>query len=475
MHFITKTVVWFLSLFQTVSSFFGISPTQTLRVNPYETYQTIEGFGTSSAWWAQKIGDGALADQICKLLYDDQEGLGLEIFRYNVGGGEKENPSSIIAMEDRKTESFYRYNDVSGAWEFDFSRDENARRVLDAAVRYGAKRIVLFANSPHFSMTVNGKASGNETAGVCNLPQENYAKFVDYMLTVADHFVSLGYPIYAVSPINEPQWDWGTGWVSQEGCHYSPEEAVALLRLFAETMRQRNTPYTLCGPESGQMSEGFAEYERLFCEDEVLSSYCAVYSGHSYWMDGDVAGKQAAHTRLQTAYGKPFGYEMSEWCELPQTLDPDTIESGLRMANVMMEDLTVMNAVSWQSWTAVNGDGLMELRDGAPHLFKRYYIMKQFSSFIPEGAVRIGIFDSALDQNRLKTAAFDCGDAVIFIVLNDTGEDIAVRFSGAYRSLTVARTSAAENCETVYEGRPVRSQVFPSNSLTTLRFIKHGC
>mgnify|MGYP002519181129 CR=1 FL=1 len=53
-------------------------------------------------------------------------------------------------------------------------------------------------------------------------------------------------------------------------------------------------------------------------------------------------------------------YEMSEWCELPLTIDSTTIDSGIYMAQVIVDDLTKMNAVSWQSWTAVNGDGLLD-------------------------------------------------------------------------------------------------------------------
>ena len=36
-----------------------------------------------------------VADEIARLLYDRDTGLGLDIFRYNVGGGEKENPDSV--------------------------------------------------------------------------------------------------------------------------------------------------------------------------------------------------------------------------------------------------------------------------------------------------------------------------------------------------------------------------------------------
>lgn len=475
MRLIAIIFVLFFTAIQTISGVFGIQPTQVLRANPNEIHQTMDGFGTSSAWWAQTIEESSLADQIAEDLYNKDTGLGLSVFRYNIGAGEKDNPDSKIAVENRKTESFYVWDNDTGTYRFDFTRDLNARRVLDAAVKNGATKIVLFCNSPHFSMTKNGLASGNLTEQTCNLPVENYGDFVNYVLTIADHFVSLGYPVYAVSPINEPQWDWGTGWISQEGCHYSPEEAIRLLEAFAKEMMQRNSPYKLSGPESGQMNEAFAEYERLFFESPVLSAFCDTYSGHSYWLDGLTEEKEKTAQRLQTAYGTAKKYEMSEWCELPLTLDSTTIESGLRMANVMYEDLSIMDAVSWQSWTAVNGDGLMDLTDGSLTYYKRYYIMKQFSAFIPEGSVRIGVLDSLFDQSELKTIAFANGGDIVFVIINNTQQAKSIKLQGVYKSMQIHVTDAELNCECTYWGRFRSAVTLTPNSVTTISLTTGIC
>ena len=163
MEFLIKVLTFFMTLNLTVSAWFGTTPVQTLRANVTESYQMQEGFGTSSAWWAQNIDDEALAGEIASLLYDGETGLGLDIFRYNVGGGSAENDDSKIAIETRKTQSFLVLDPETGSFEYDFSRDANARRVMDLAVKNGATKIILFCNSPHWSMTENGLASGSET------------------------------------------------------------------------------------------------------------------------------------------------------------------------------------------------------------------------------------------------------------------------------------------------------------------------
>ena len=466
MSFYTKFVTFILSMILTVTGWAGRLPAHTLQINAHETYQTNEGFGTSAAWWAQNVTDAAQAEQIAEWLYNKETGLGLDIFRFNVGAGEKENPASIVAIESRKTESFYVKNEETGAFEYDFSRDANAVRMMDLAVKNGASKVILFCNSPHWSMTANGLASGSQEEGVCNLPPEKYQAFVDYLLTIAEHFVEEGYPIYGISPINEPQWNWGTGWVSQEGCHYSPEEAVALLECFAAEMDKRDSTFRLLGPESGQMGVDSKEYEEKFYGSDILRGFCDTYAGHSYWLDGNINEKQATGERFRQAY-PGLKFEMSEWCELPLSIDSTTIESGLRMANVIWEDLTFMNAVSWQSWTAVNGDGLLDFKNGDLIQYNRYFVFKQFS-MIPIGAIRMGVLDNHLEKSTLRSLAYRAGGTDYLVIINNDTQAQEIRLGGHYKNESVFVTSAENNCDEVFDGKFTRSLSIPAKSVTTV-------
>lgn len=441
--------------------------TQSIGVNEYVEHQTFETFGTSSAWWSQTIADEETAREIAKLLYDDENGLGLDIYRYNIGAGEKENPDTRIGDPNRRTESFYVLNEETGEYEYDFTRDANARRMLDMAVEYGASEVILFCNSPHFSMTVSGQASGGLTEYASNLPKENYAVFVDYVLTIADWFVAQGYPVTAISPINEPQWKWGGDWVGQEGCHYSADETVEVLELFAVEMQKRNSPYKLSGPESGELSPGYYEYIDKFFASEILSSFCDTYAGHSYWLDNKLDLKTAAGEKFKNEYpGKKL--EMSEWCELPLKIDSTTIDSGIYMANIMIQDLNLLNAVSWQSWTAVNGDGLMEIKDGELVIYNRYYAYKHFSNFIKNGMVRVDAMDSFEENSQIASTAFK-GDGEKVIVLVNNGEtDSEIKLFNLCKSMEIYQTDKTHNCEQVYSGRYMRSVSLPSKSITTV-------
>lgn len=439
-------------------------------IDKTKKYQTFEEFGTSSCWWAQTISDDNQAREIAKRLYDEEEGLGLKIFRYNIGGGEADNPECRIWDTARRTESFYVLDKDTGEYTYDFTRDANARRIMDYAVEYGAEKIILFCNSPHFSMTKSGHASGGLEEYSSNLPKENYKAFVDYVLTIADWFVSQGYPVYAISPINEPQWSWGSpDWVGQEGCHYEPDEAVELLEMFALEMQKRKTPYKLNGPENGQMSWGYYAYVEKFFESEILRNFCDTYSGHSYWMDTASEEKAEVGEKLQKEYPDKK-YEMSEWCELPLTIDSTTIDSGIYMAKVIIDDLNLMNAVSWQSWTAVNGDGLMDRNaDGELIFYNRYYAFKHFTSFIKPGMTRVRIFENMKKDSTLKSVAFTGENDETVIVFANSDVEQALKIGGIIGNAEIYLTDSAHNCEKIYEGEFENKIIIPEKSIMTIR------
>ena len=86
-----------------------------LNINEEKRYQTIEGFGATGAWWAQIVGNWThedpisgkpVRDRISELLFSKTEGIGLGIYRYNIGGGSKHSGSGTFSEPARATECF---------------------------------------------------------------------------------------------------------------------------------------------------------------------------------------------------------------------------------------------------------------------------------------------------------------------------------------------------------------------------------
>ncbi len=455
----------FAAFFQII--LFALSGSEhILNVNVFEEHQVFEGFGTSSCWWSQLIDDEKQADEIARLLYDKETGLGLKTYRYNVGAGENDIEGSKIWLRERRTESFYYLNESTGKLEYDFTRDANARRMLDKAIEYGAQEVILFCNSPHWSMTQNGRGYGGDDEHKSNLPEKNYQFFVDYLLTVADKFVEMGYPVVAISPVNEPQWGWNGDYISQEGCHFEPDECVKLLEMFAVEMQKRGVKYELRGPESGQLTWQYYDYIDKYLQSDILKKYCTHYSAHSYWMDNDLGAKAAFGEKMAKEYPS-VKFEMSEWCELPQKLDTKSIDSGLWMADIMVQDLSLMNAVGWCNWTAVHGDGLIDNERGSLEILSRYWVYKQFSRFITPGMVRVGIADSEKDSG-LSCVCFKNGLRSVVVIVNKNENAQTVKLTGVAGKRSAYITAEGINCEqddSIISGQKIN---LPAKSVVTV-------
>ena len=284
--------VFYEKIFWNTDSFIEKSQTAdlTITIDEDEKGRLLEGFGASACWWSQIAGQSENAEEIIKLLYST-DGLGLNIYRYNIGAGSADM-NSEIKDPWRVTESFYVLNEQTGEYEYDFSRDANAQKMLNLALSYGCvDTVILFANSPHYSMTLNGDAYGNKNWWVSNLPQENYEAYAEYFCTIAEYFINKGVPVKAISPINEPNWSWGAESQHQEGCFYGSEDIYGVYRAFVKEIKERNLDIKLSGPESGEIGFRLYEWFEYLYNDEEIRPYLANLSYHSYWTDDNLENK----------------------------------------------------------------------------------------------------------------------------------------------------------------------------------------
>ncbi|MCL2531613.1 MAG: hypothetical protein FWE40_05600 [Oscillospiraceae bacterium] len=400
-----------------------------LKPNPATTYQTIEGFGASGAWWAQFVGGWPeeTRREIMRLLYDKEHGLGMGIYRYNVGGGSKETNRGNFHNQNRKASSFLNADDNG----YDWTRDAEAVWCMKEAVANGADEVVLFVNSPPERWTRSGLTKGKYFL-CANLPRKNELKFTTYMLDVTEHFLAQGVPVKVLSPINEPFGPWIDKLAGQEGCHYRAHGVRRLLRTFALEMDKRPAlqGMMLSGAEMNDLRYMNKTYTRAVLGDKTVRTRVDGIDVHGYvlkplaWRKGkDV--KRRFRRWMDKKYPGVL-IRMSEWTEMQGGRDYGMI-SALTLANEVWEDLTIMDVVSWQKWIAVSevdySDGLIYV-DQDKQTFdipKRYYAYGQFTKFVPRGAQRIAI--SGVPDN-LQAVAFKCDTHTAVILINHTDSPI---------------------------------------------------
>lgn len=441
--------------------------------------QTIKGWGTSACWWAQAVSDEKTQEELAELLYGDS-GLRLNIYRYNIGGGYDEELNRV-ENPWRRTESFLLYDREKEESTWDFSRDKNAVSVMKKCLDKGnVDTLILFCNSPHYSLCSSGQASGSLLGHTCNIPKMNYKKFVDYVLDVTEHFLDKGFPVKYISPINEPQWKWGGAYVWQEGCHYELAEVIEIFRIFSDEIIRRKMPVYLYGPESGAMLEDTPDYLEAIASDEKIMRVLPIFAYHSYHADNRPEDRYEFKEKLVNAH-KELRFDMSEWCELPNKSHTKNFKGALITARIIGQDVIYGGAESWTSWVAANNIYIKE--DGFDYsdamlsgstdfsewtLNERFYGMAHFTKFVPVGsaALDIGLRPTENDNNY-NAFSFKTPDGKTVIVAVNEGEDTTLQLDGDFSSLEITVSDKNRKLEKIYDGNFLNEFDFPSNSLIT--------
>lgn len=276
-------------------------------------------------------------------------------------------------------------------------------------------------------------------------------------------------PTVAVSPVNEPQWDWGGPYSSQEGCHYDPEALAALAdvmqRKIAEFNAENGTRFELDLFESGSI--GF--YDEGYDIRDYLSAlakydwFCGLdgISVHDYVVDAS----RTERTRLRRYLDENYPHlavRATEFCEM-QAGEFDTAESGMYLAKVVLRDLTLLDAEEWSWWLSVAkgtyNDGLVYWNaasaraDGAGlYVLKRYYAFAQFTRYLSEGDVRVGCtLSDPMDWTGVDIGAFVKPDGSVVVVAVNDGAAKSLRLDGLEgfegRTATVVCTDAEREAE----------------------------
>lgn len=453
-----------------------------ISIDENDVHQTIEGFGASGAWWSQKAGGWTkiqkngleTREYIAKLLFDREEGIGLNTYRYNIGAGSADSGNGDISDSWRRAESF-----ETEAGVYDFSKDKNAVWFVKRATELGVTDIVMFANSPLERLTITGNAHGQTGCSpdgktTSNLAPENYGEYAEYFLDVAEHFIDEGYPIKFISPINEPQWEWVSG---QEGCHYEPEEVVAFLKVFIEKKEEREKlkDVEITVPESGEWGNTNYKYMEAILKDEYLSEYFSSIDNHSYWSDKNA--KATFKSWLNKQGFENLKLRTSEWCEMVNGIDY-TMDSAINLAKEINDDLTVLDVVSWQYWIAVScynyRDGLIYVSKSGENITvpKRLWAMGNFSKFVRPGYKRVAANTTA---SSVDVSAFKgnngTNDEMILVIINSgvAGRKYDISSLAGSSQVKVYTTDKTFNLEDTTDERYSDGNIYLSpQSVTTI-------
>ena len=454
-------------------------------VNTAKTYQTVNGFGASAAWNYQRFGNWETAEDILTYLYDKNKGIGLNIYRYNVGAGSKDDET--MGSIWNRTEGFISGVDFeSGAISYDFTSDAAAQNCLRIAKKLAGNdlRVTLFHNSPPVELTENGKAycTGNGATEAedmaSNLDPSRYPLYAKFCVDVADYFVKSGYRVTDISPMNEPIYDWAGS--NQEGCHFTPSQASALYAQMINAAKGK--PYKISmfemGAAEAEIEDGketlINRYLAAIMDNKTNSAYFDSVSMHSYWSNKErkelcrdfINSRYPGMNIACTEYCQMYNdwstgvHDISEQVAGTKEANGYEIVYGLEMARTVYEDLTALNATEWSWWLGVSTgyypDGLVYIdNQGIDHnvieTTKRLWCLGNFSKFINEGAKRADV--STIEGKLLSTAFINKNGSVVIVFINRNAKALTTNIClKGFNNYKAYETSAVKDLALVKSG-----------------------
>ena len=463
----------------------------TVTLSPLDTYAInggiFEGWGTSLCWWANRVGySDSLAQQAADLFYGEN-GLRLNIARFNIGGGD--DPShDHITRTDSNMPGYTVYN--NGSVTYDWTADANQRNVLQRCVKAaGDDAIVeMFSNSPPYYMCKSGCSTGNTNAGQNNLKDDCYTAFAEYLAEVCKHYQDeWGIKVQSVEALNEPYTNfWGAYSAKQEGCHFDigNSESTIITELQKAMADRGMSDVILCGTDETSIDTQIDAFNAL---SSKAKSAVTRIDTHTY---GGSKRSQLKDTAL--AAGKNLWMSEVDGNGEAGT-NAGAMAPGLWLSERITADCNGLNASAWILWQVIdkhvcaagyNGkkdSGMVDMSKGfwgtavADHdadtiiLSKKYYCFGQYTRYIRPGM-------TMLNSSGNTMAAYDKENGqVVVVAYNTSGSANSMtfdlsQFDKVGTTAKAIRTSASENWadagSPALNGKSLTVSL-PANSVTT--------
>ena len=453
---------------------------QVVEVNPAITYQTIADFGASDCWTADYVGkyfNESEKAKAAKWLFSQNmdangnpEGIGLSCWRVNIGAGSAAQGSgSNIEDETRRAECF-----LNEDGSYDWTRQAGQLYFMAEAKKFGVDNFLLFSNSAPVYFTKNGKANANGQTISCNLKDDCYDDFAEFLATTTEHFVGEGYNVTFIDPVNEPQFDWKDG---QEGSPWFNYNIAKLAKELDKSMDKRNLNARILIPEassldclyggSGRATKQINSFFNPSSSNYVgnLSHIAKTVAGHSYWTYSTNETLVDVREKVRDAAAEAgVDVMQTEWSMLGDAPDASTgfpasyeaankMDIALFMAKLIYTDLAVGNMTAWSYWTAMaqekwsqkNRFYLLRLNakgDSGPESYgdlknggtvaadKNLWTLGNYSRFIRPGYKRVAV-EGADDLNGLMCSAYVSPDGkkTVCVFVNMSKEKRTVNLS----------------------------------------------
>ena len=497
-------------------------PPAEVKIDLSKTYQTVQDFGASDCWTAEYVSDyfgSAEKEKAARWLFSQQmdsygnpEGIGLSCWRVNLGAGSaSQGSSSNIDDETRRAECFMKADGT-----YDWSVCDGQQWFMKQAKDYGVDHFLLFSNSAPIYYTKSGKANTNNQSLSCNLKDDCYDDFAEFLATTTKHFVDEGYNVTYIDPVNEPRFDWKDG---QEGSPWENANIAQLVTELDKSVTSRNLNTKILIPEasswdllysgSGRAANQIDAFFNSSSSNYIgnLPSLAKVVAGHSYWTFGNNTDLKDIREAVRDAASE-YGLEVmqTEWSMLdaepstsagfPASYDAATkMDIALYMGKLIYCDLNYGNMSGWSYWTAfaqekwsqknrfylirmnakgdTSDESYGDIKNGGTLTAdKNLWVLGNYSRFIRPGYKRVDV-SGADEMNALMASSWLSADGntlvTVLVNMNRINRNIALSLDGqSVQSVKTYVTDKDRDLELDSSLSDVSDMDIPARSVVTV-------
>ena len=404
----------------------GANPNQ-VTVDFGTTYQTIRGFGGSTAWL------GHMPSAVSTALFNPTSGLGLSILRLRIdpqglstGGGTHGDPYET---------SEWDYEAANGA----DAVAANPKAIVFASPWTAPSAWKLNGTSTTVSGTVFNEAfngSCGEGAGYCGgyLDPNHYADYANYLEDFVKFFNTTdSFHLYAISMQNEPEFN-----ATYESSVWTPQQMDTWIAGNASTITSDAYSTKLIMPESDTFNPVDAA---TALNDTNAQGLISIIGGHLYGVQPapySIPSGDSPKEIWMTEFG-PLSNAQLTWVQAMTTY-------GESIHNSMVTGQ--YNAYVWwgvfgnSAGSCATSAGTCGLVDNAGNVQPMGEVMGQYSKFIQPGYVRV--MATANPLSGVYVSAYSNASPAHYVI-------VAINANTTSESLTFALSNATVTSVTPYE------------------------
>lgn len=451
----------------------------------------FEGWGTSLCWWANRVGFSRKLTEKSARLFFSEDGLGLNIMRYNIGGGD--DPShNHIKRTDSEIPGWWKYDNQKNEFIFNSDTDHNQLEVLKAAYFTAGKDayVEAFSNSPPYYMTKSGCSSGSKNGKGNNLKKSEINSFAGYLADVCKYIQNNhGIKIRSLAAMNEPFTSfWKAFSPKQEGCPVTPGRMQSkVLTATANKLSEKGLNDIIVTASDETKTE--SQYLSLKLMSRTALKKVSRISTHTYSKATPNVGVLARKLK------KNIWMSETDWSGASGK-NSGEMGPALWLAEKIIEDINTISPSAWVIWQIIAayiskipdskgrldmpsvpnltegfwGTAFADIDNEEIYLTQKYYAFGQFTRYIRPGMtiIHTGSSDTlaAYDKNS---------DKFVIVAVNSENTESDITFSFSDINIGGKTVSAVRTCGSINDGEHWKELNFFSTENNSVKTKLTSC